>query len=49
MGEALRRAQRMGATVAFVCGAGPAANGLYRTVMGPEYERYERWVREWSP
>jgi ribosomal protein S18 acetylase RimI-like enzyme len=49
MCEALRRAQRMGATVAFVSGEGPAANGLYRAVMGPEYDRYERWVREWSP
>jgi ribosomal protein S18 acetylase RimI-like enzyme len=49
MGEALRRAQRMGATIAFVSGAGPAANGLYRAVMGPQYDRYERWVREWSP
>jgi ribosomal protein S18 acetylase RimI-like enzyme len=46
MCEGLRRAQRMGATVAFVSGEGTAANGLYRLVMGPEYDRYERWVRE---
>lgn len=45
--EGLRRLQRMGAKRAFVCGYSPEANGLYRSVMGPEHELYEQWVRDW--
>jgi mycothiol synthase len=45
--EGLRRLQRMGATRAFVGGYSPAANALYRSVMGPEHELYEAWVKEW--
>ncbi len=45
--EGLRRLQRMGATVASVAGSGPAANGLYESVMGPDYDLYESWVRQW--
>jgi mycothiol synthase len=47
--EGLRRLQRMGATRAFVGGYSPAANALYRSVMGPEHELSEPWVKEWSP
>jgi mycothiol synthase len=47
MNEGLRRLQHMGATLALVCGFSPEANGLYRSVMGPEHELYEPWVREW--
>jgi len=47
MNEGLRRLQRMGATLALVGGYSPEANGLYRSVMGPEHELYEPWVREW--
>jgi ribosomal protein S18 acetylase RimI-like enzyme len=47
--EGLRRLQRMGATRAFVGGYSTAANALYRSVMGPEYELYEPWFREWTP
>lgn len=47
--EGLRRLQRMGATRAFVGGQSPAANALYRSVMGPKYELYEPWVKEWTP
>jgi mycothiol synthase len=47
MNEGLRRLQRMGATLALVSGYSPEANGLYRSVMGPEHELYEPWVREW--
>jgi predicted acetyltransferase len=47
MTEGLRRLQRMGATTAFVGGLTPAANALYRSVMGPDYELYESWVKEW--
>jgi ribosomal protein S18 acetylase RimI-like enzyme len=45
--EGLRRLQRMGATTAFVSGFSPAANGLYQSVMGPDHELYEPWVKEW--
>ena len=45
--EGLRRLRRIGATRAFVGGYSPAANGLYRSVMGDEYELYEPWLREW--
>ena len=47
--EGLRRLKRMGATRAFVSGYSTAANALYRSVMGAEYELYEPWVKEWSP
>jgi len=46
--EGLRRLQRMGATRAFVGGYTVAANALYGSVMGPEHELYEGWVKEWS-
>jgi len=46
--EGLRRLQRMGATRAFVGGNSDAANALYRTVFGPDHERHEAWVKEWS-
>jgi len=45
--EGLRRLQRMGATRAFVSGHSIPANALYRSVMGPEHEVYEVWVKEW--
>jgi mycothiol synthase len=45
--EGLRRLQRMGATRAFVGGHSAAANALYRSVMGPEHDAYEVWVKEW--
>jgi hypothetical protein len=45
----LCRLQRMGATRAFVNGYSAAANALYRSVMGPEHELYEVWVKEWLP
>ncbi len=47
MTEGLRRLQRMGATIAFVCGYSTAANALYQSVMGSDYELYEPWVKEW--
>jgi ribosomal protein S18 acetylase RimI-like enzyme len=45
--EGLRRVQSMGATVAFVSGYSPAANALYQSVMGNDYEVYAPWVRQW--
>jgi mycothiol synthase len=48
MTEGLRRLQRMGATIAFVGGYSSEANALYRSVMGPEHDLDEPWVKEWS-
>lgn len=45
--EGLRRLKRMGTTRAFVSGYSTGANALYRSVMGPEHELYERWVKAW--
>jgi mycothiol synthase len=47
MTEGLRRLQRLGATTAFVGGYSDAANALYRSVMGPDHELYQAWVKEW--
>ncbi len=47
MTEGLRRLQRMGCVWAFVGGGSVAANALYGSVMGPDNELYESWVREW--
>jgi mycothiol synthase len=46
--EGLCRLQRMGATTAFVGGQNPAANALYKSVMGSDFELYEPWIREWK-
>ncbi len=46
--EGLRRLQRMGATLALVGGHWEGANSLYRSVMGPDHEIYEVWVKEWK-
>lgn len=47
MTEGLRRLKRMGAISASVGGFSPRANALYSSVMSPECELYEPWVREW--
>lgn len=44
--EGLRRVQRMGATRAFVGGYEPGANALYASVLSPEHDRSEQWIRE---
>lgn len=41
----LHRLQRMGCKVAFVGGYSPAANALYFSVMGPEYDISEPWEK----
>jgi mycothiol synthase len=48
MMEGLRRLQQMGATTAFVNGYESPANALYQSVMGPDFELYEPWVKEWA-
>jgi len=45
--EGLRRLQRMGATLAFVGGHSSEANRLYRSIVGPEHELNEPWLRTW--
>lgn len=45
--EGMRRVQRMGATLAFVNGYDPAPNALYKSVVGPDHELYEPWLKEW--
>jgi len=47
MTEGLRRLRRMGATRAFVGGYEPAANGLYASVLSPEHDRSEQWLKTW--
>ncbi len=47
MTEGLRRLKRMGCILAGVGGFSEAANALYGSVMGPECELYEPWVKEW--
>jgi ribosomal protein S18 acetylase RimI-like enzyme len=46
MTEAMRRLQRLGATLATVGGYSTAANALYGSVMSPEYELSEPWTKE---
>ena len=48
MVEGLRVLHTLGATVAHVHGGNDAANSLYRSVMGPDYDVYSKWTREWS-
>ena len=44
--EGLHRLKHMGAKVAFVSGFSQAANALYFSVMGKEYDLSEPWKRE---
>jgi ribosomal protein S18 acetylase RimI-like enzyme len=45
MAEGLRRLKRMGAITASVSGYSPGANALYSSVMSPDCELYEPWVK----
>jgi mycothiol synthase len=44
--EGLRRLQRLGATRAFVGGYEPGPNALYASVLSPEHDRSEQWIKE---
>ena len=44
--EGLHRLKRMGAKVAFVGGYSQAANALYFSVMGPDHDTSEPWVKD---
>ncbi|MBN2004835.1 MAG: GNAT family N-acetyltransferase [Anaerolineae bacterium] len=45
--EGMRRAQRMGATLAFVNGYDTGPNAFYKSVVGPEHDLYVPWLKEW--
>ncbi|MEJ2209474.1 MAG: GNAT family N-acetyltransferase [Anaerolineae bacterium] len=45
--EGLRRVRRLGATRAFVGGYEPAPNALYSSVLSPEHDRSQQWIRKW--
>jgi mycothiol synthase len=45
--EGLGRVKRLGATRAFLGGYAPAANARYASVMSPEHDRSEEWVKRW--
>jgi ribosomal protein S18 acetylase RimI-like enzyme len=46
--EGLKRLQRMGALVGFVGGFSIGANALYQSVMGPDHDVYESWMKCWE-
>ncbi len=45
--EGLQRVQRLGAIRAFVGGLAPGPNDLYSSVLSPECDLLEEWVKEW--
>ncbi|HEX6386119.1 MAG TPA: GNAT family N-acetyltransferase [Anaerolineae bacterium] len=45
MAEGLRRAKRLGATMAYVGSYSPAAHALYASVGFTEYDLYEPWLK----
>ncbi|HET9913852.1 MAG TPA: GNAT family N-acetyltransferase [Anaerolineales bacterium] len=47
MSEGLRRAQRLGATLATVSSYSPAAHALYESMGFTEVDLLEPWIREW--
>jgi GNAT superfamily N-acetyltransferase len=47
MSEGLRRAQRLGATLATVSSYGKAAHALYESMGFTEFDLLEPWMREW--
>lgn len=47
MAEGLRRAQRLGATLAAVSSYGKAAHALYESMGFTEFDLLEPWIREW--
>lgn len=47
MAEGLRRAERLGATLATVSSYGAAAHALYEAMGFTEFELLEPWIKEW--
>jgi GNAT superfamily N-acetyltransferase len=48
MGEGLRRAQRLGATLATVSSYSPGAHALYHSMGFTEFDLLEPWIKEWA-
>jgi GNAT superfamily N-acetyltransferase len=48
MSEGLRRAQRLGATLATVSSYSEAAHALYESMGFTEFDLLEPWIREWA-
>ncbi len=46
LSEGLRRVQRLGAVRAFVGGYEPGPNALYASMLSPECDQYEQWVKD---
>jgi GNAT superfamily N-acetyltransferase len=47
MSEGLRRAQKLGATLASVSSYSPGAHALYESMGFTEYDLLEPWIKEW--
>jgi GNAT superfamily N-acetyltransferase len=47
MAEGIRRAQRLGATLATVSSYGKAAHALYESMGFTEFDLLEPWIKEW--
>ncbi|MGE5463078.1 MAG: GNAT family N-acetyltransferase [Syntrophothermus sp.] len=47
MSEGLRRAQKLGATLATVSSYSPGAHALYESMGFTEFDLLEPWIREW--
>jgi len=47
LSEGLRRSQGLGAVRAFVSGFEPGPNALYASMLSPECDCSEEWVKEW--
>ncbi len=47
MSEGLRRAHKLGATLATVSSYSPAAYALYDSMGFKEFDLLEPWVKEW--
>jgi hypothetical protein len=47
MAEGLRRAEKLGATLATVSSYSPAAHTLYESMGFTEFDLLEPWIKEW--
>ena len=45
--EGLRRAQKLGASRAFVSGFEPGPNALYSSALSPSHDQLEQWIKKW--
>jgi len=47
MTEGLRRAEKLGATLATVSSYGKAAHALYESMDFTEFDLLEPWIKQW--